>query len=122
MNILNLLAAEEGTRFESGTKDIVNQSFETFRKIINIVFPVFIGVILVIALFYGVQLGIKYAKAEEDDDKKKAKGQLINVIVGCLIAIVFVAIIEIVLNQNFVGTLFKDAAYGGKSSGTNLVN
>ena len=65
---------------------------------------------MVIALFYGVQLGIKYAKAEEEEEKKKAKTALINIIVGCLIAIVFVAIVEIILVQDFVGTLFGEVA------------
>ena len=40
-------------------------------------------------------------------EKKKAKGQLINVIVGVLIAIIFVAVIQIVLNGDYVKTLFN---------------
>ena len=39
--------------------------------------------------------------------KKKAREALINVIVGILIAIVFVAVVEIILNQDFVARLFK---------------
>ena len=107
MNILNFLAdaADKSVIHDAG-----ESAFKTFKGIVNTIFPIFIGVILVIALFYGVQLGIKYAKAEEEEDKKKAKQSLINVIVGCLIAIVFVAIIEIILSQDFVGTLFKDVA------------
>lgn len=103
MNILNLLADDS---MASATGAVAKGAFDTFKSVINIIFPIFIGVILVVALFYGVQLGIKYAKAEEEEEKKKAKGSLINVIVGCLIAVIFVAVIEIVLNQGFVGQLF----------------
>ena len=102
LNILALLAANE--------EDIVTSAFERFIGIVNIVLPVLMSVMLVLGMFYGITLGIKYAKAEEDDEKKKAKGQLINVIVGVLIAIVFVAVIQIVLNGNYVEKLFKDTS------------
>ena len=108
-NILNWLAASN-TETTSAVGATGDAAFKAFKGIVNTIFPIFIGVILVIALFYGVQLGIKYAKAEEDEDKKKAKQALINVIVGCLIAIVFVAIVEIVLSQDFVGKLFNNVA------------
>ncbi|MBQ4542047.1 MAG: hypothetical protein IJA23_04265 [Clostridia bacterium] len=100
LNIFSMLANDD----EVGA---VNEAYKAFIKIVNIVLPVLMSVILVLGMFYGIQLGVKYAKAEEDDDKKKARGQLINVIVGCLIAILFVAIVEIVLNQRFVEKLFR---------------
>ena len=103
LNIFSFLAASDEV-------DAVNQAYEAFVKIVNIVLPVLMSVILVLGMFYGIQLGVKYAKAEEDDEKKKARGQLINVIVGCLIAILFVAIVEIVLNQNFVERLFRNVS------------
>ena len=96
----------------------VNEAYKAFVKIVNIVLPVLMSVILVLGMFYGIQLGVKYAKAEEEDDKKKARGQLINVIVGCLIAILFIVIVEIVLNQRFVEQLFKNVDEGiGNTSG-----
>lgn len=101
LNIFSMLAA-------SDEQDAINQAYDAFIKIVNIVLPVLMSIILVLGMFYGIQLGVKYAKAEEDDDKKKARGQLINVIVGCLIAILFVAIVEIVLNQKFVEKLFRN--------------
>ncbi|MBQ8762336.1 MAG: hypothetical protein IJZ26_03415, partial [Clostridia bacterium] len=54
----------------------------------------------------GITLAIKYAKAEEDEDKKKAKGSLINVVVGVLVAVVFVAVIQILLNSKMIEKLF----------------
>ena len=102
LNILALLAAPEN--------EIVTSAFERFIGIVNIVLPVLMSVMLVLGMFYGITLGIKYAKAEEDDEKKKAKGQLINVIVGVLIAIIFVAVIQIILNGDYVKKLFAKTA------------
>ena len=101
--IYGLLAAEA----QNGTVDkVIAESYNTFIGIVNIVLPILMSVLLVLGMFYGIQIGVKYAKAEEDDEKKKAKGQLINVVVGVVIAIVFIAIIEIILNMNFVKELF----------------
>ena len=99
LNILSILAADENK--------IVTSAFSRFIGIVNIVLPVLMSVLLVLGMFYGITLGVKYAKAEEDDEKKKAKGQLINVIVGVLIAIIFVAVIQIVLNGDYVKSLFN---------------
>lgn len=85
---------------------IVNTAYDQFIGIVNIVLPVLMAFLLVLGMFYGIQLGVKYARAEEDDDKKKAKSSLINVIVGVLIAIVFVAVIQIILNSGIVQDLF----------------
>ena len=92
----------------SAVENGANAGYKTFIGIVNVILPILIGVILVLGLFYGISLAIKYAKAEEDEDKKKAKSSLINVVVGCLIAIVFVAVVEIVLNGNYIRKLFTD--------------
>ena len=101
----------------SAVESVANAGYKTFIGIVNVILPILIGVILVLGLFYGISLAIKYAKAEEDEDKKKAKSSLINVVVGCLIAIVFVAVVEIVLNGNYIKSLFtkngiKDSIQG----------
>ena len=96
----------------TGTNEAVSNTattaYNTFIGIVNIILPIVMGVVLVLGLFYGIQLAIKYAKAEEDEDKKKAKGSLINVIVGCLIAIIFVAVVQVILNSGYIKQLFGD--------------
>lgn len=104
-----LLAATQPTARNSAISNVATNAYQAFIGIVNIVLPLLIGVVLALGLFYGIQLAVKYAKAEEEEDKKKAKGNLINVIVGCLIAIVFVAIILIVLNGSFIEELFGNA-------------
>ena len=104
--MLNYLADEVIDSQVSAVSDITNSAYEAFRGIVNVIFPIMIGVVLVLGLFFGIQLAIKYARAEEEDQKKKAKGSLINVIVGCLIAIVFVVVIMLVLRGDYIKNLF----------------
>ena len=90
----------------SNVGDVANKAYKTFLNIVNVIFPIVIGIVLALGLFYGITLAIKYAKAEEDEDKKKAKGSLINVVVGVLVAVVFVAVIQILLNSEMIEKLF----------------
>ena len=92
-------------QFEAVSKTATS-TYNTFIGIVNIILPITMGVVLVLGLFYGITLAIKFAKAEEDEEKKKAKGSLINVVVGCLIAIVFVAVVPVVLNSGYIEALF----------------
>lgn len=100
MSIFSFMAAEEAD-------EIATQAFKRFTDIVNIVLPVLMSILLVLGMFYGIQLGVKYAKAEDDDTKKNAQKALINCVVGILIAIVFIAVIQIILNQNFVKRMFN---------------
>ena len=104
--LLGIVELVDDTARDSAVADAADKAFNEFRKIVNIILPVIIATLLVVGIFYGIKLGINYAKADDDDKKKKAKDQLINVLVGILIAIVFVAVVEIILNQGFVKSLF----------------
>ena len=102
-------------------KNVINQSYGAFIRIVNIVLPVLIAVLLVVGMFYGIQLGVKYARAEDEEKRKAARQSLINVAVGIIIAIIFVVIVEVVLNQNFVADLFggrftNESIYSAKSA------
>lgn len=107
MNIFSLLA-DQINETADNVAAAGEQAFKAFKSVVNVILPITIAVLLVLAIFYGVQLGVKYAKAEEDDEKKKAKGSLINCIVGFLIAIVFVVVIEVILNSGMVGKIFNN--------------
>ena len=71
MNVFSFLA-------EDISQTVVSQAYTAFIGIVNIVLPILMSVLLVIGMFFGIQLGVKYAKAEEDDDKKKAKGRIVK--------------------------------------------
>ena len=102
------LLTDTAENAKNSAKQIAERAFDTTVGIVNVILPVLIGAILVVGLFFGIQLAVKYARAEEEEDKKKAKGSLINVVVGCLIAVVFIAVIEIVLNTNMIRNIFTD--------------
>ena len=96
----------DATTTASNVGTVADKAYKTFLNIVNVIFPIVIGIVLALGLFYGITLAIKYAKAEEDEDKKKAKGSLINVVVGVLVAVVFVAVIQILLNSEMIEKLF----------------
>ena len=105
--MLSLLAAASGSGVNASALQGMGESaFNEIVKVVNIILPIIMSVLLVIGLYYGIILGVRYAKAESDDDKKKAKDSLVNVIVGVLIAIVFIAVVQIILNSGFVNDIF----------------
>ena len=83
-------------------------AYATFKGIVNVILPVIASFLLVLGIVLGVKVGVAFAKAEDDEAKKKAKGQLINIVIGFLVAIVFVAIISVVLKGSAVKNLFGD--------------
>ena len=100
MNIFSLLGV-------AGEVSAIGASaYTTFKGIVNVILPVIASFLLVLGIILGVKVGVAFAKAEDDEAKKKAKGQHINIVIGFLVAIVFVAIITAVLNGGAVKKLF----------------
>ena len=64
------------------------------------------AILLTLGIILGVKVGIAFAKAEDDEGKKKAKNQLINIVIGFLTAIIFTAIIMAVLKGDTIKNLF----------------
>ena len=94
MNIFSLLGV-------AGEVSAIGASaYTTFKGIVNVILPVIASFLLVLGIILGVKVGVAFAKAEDDEAKKKAKGQLINIVIGFLVAIVFVAIITAVRGRN----------------------
>lgn len=104
LDLFSLLAANDTVA--SATSAIFNSAYKTFKGIVNVVLPVIASFLLILGVVLGVKVGIAFAKAEDDEGKKKAKTQLINIIIGFLVAIVFVAVITAVLNGSAVEELF----------------
>ena len=105
MNIFALLAAKSTTE---ATGNILTSAYETFSGIVNIVLPVLAAFLLILGIILGVKVGVQFAQAEDDEAKKKAKGQLINLVLGFLIAIVCVLIVTAVANSGLVKDLFTN--------------
>lgn len=103
LDLFSLLAADS---VGSQTSAIFNSAYQTFKGIVNVVLPVIASFLLILGVVLGVKVGVAFAKAEDDEGKKKAKTQLINIVIGFLVAIVFVAVIAAVLNGDAVEKLF----------------
>lgn len=108
MNIFSLLAAAGDDTLTSASKGLFNEAYQTFAGIVNIVLPVIAGFLLVLGVILGVKVAVQFAQAEDEEAKKKAKGHLVNIIIGFCVAIVFIAIIAAVLNGSMVKDLFGD--------------
>lgn len=60
---------------------------------ITAVGPIAISVVLLLSLFYGVFLGVKYAKSESADQKANALKTLVNFVIGAVIVLILISII-----------------------------
>ena len=64
----------------SNVSAIGASAYDTFKGIVNVILPVIASFLLVLGIVLGVKVGVAFAKAEDDEAKKKAKGQLINIV------------------------------------------
>lgn len=111
--------------FMEGVGDIdeglIGDAYASFKNVAEIVLPVVIAVILVIGAFFGISLGIKFAKAEDTDAREKAKGQLINLAIGIGVAAVIMVVCFALVKSDALATLFDgalgDTGTGGEGSG-----
>lgn len=79
---------------------VLNLAYEKFKSIMGTVMPILIGVVLLVGMFFGISLGIKFAKAEDSDARDKAKGQLINLCIGVGVAAVILIIVMVLIQNN----------------------
>ena len=104
VNLISVLATSTSHKAE----DIVIEAYDTFINIVNIIMPVLISVVVAFGLVYGIILGIKFAKAEETEARDKAKQQLINLVIGCVVAAVIMSICYVLLGSSWIRSLFPE--------------
>lgn len=90
----------------STANDILTETYSTFKEIMGTVLPIVIGVVLLVGMFFGIKLGITFAKAEDADARDKAKGQLVNLCIGIGVAAVIMIIVMILVNADVFRGLF----------------
>ena len=97
---INKTPSSDATNDATNTvDDLANSIYGEFFEIARIALPIFIGVVVVFGLFFGLKLAVKYSKAEEEEEKKKVKSSLISVVIGCLIAVLIVSIFMIIISS-----------------------
>ena len=62
----------------------------------------------VFGLVYSIILGVQFAKAEDTDQRDKAKQRLINVIIGVVVAAVIMSVIYAILPSVVEGLFTPD--------------
>ena len=65
--------------------------------LINMAAGPLLGIVMALGTLYCVFLGVKLAKAEEPQDREKAKGALKNAIIGFLLIFVLIAAMNLML-------------------------
>lgn len=84
----------------SNGEAVLNEAYKTFKSVVGIILPILIGVVLVIGMFYGISLGIKFAKAEDTDTRDKVKSQLVNLCIGVGVAAVILVVCMTLVNAD----------------------
>lgn len=64
-------------------------------SLLNTIFSAAIPVVLAVGGIYCIVLGVKLAKAEEQQDREKAKSQLKNAIIGFVLIFVLVVVLNV---------------------------
>lgn len=85
-----------GTNFDTITKPIV--------ELINSLLSPILAIVGAVGTLYCVVLGVKYAKAEEPQDREKAKGHLKSAIIGFVLIFVLMLALKLSMPilQNWV--------------------
>ena len=60
---------------------------------LTLVGPYAIGVVVALSVFYGIFLGVKYAKAENEADKLNAQKTLVNFIIGAVVVVILISVL-----------------------------
>lgn len=88
----------------------LNDGYVAFKNVVITVLPIVISVVLLIGMFFGISLGIKFAKAEDTEARDKAKGQLINLAIGIGVAAVILLVAYTLIANGVFDGLFSDLA------------
>ena len=87
--LLTVNAFAAGDMFESVYAPIVN--------LLNSLLGPLLAIVGAIGALYCVLLGVKYAKAEEPQDREKAKSHLKNAIIGFVLIFVLILVLNLLL-------------------------
>ena len=63
---------------------------------ITLIGPYALGVITLLVMIYGIVLGVKFAKAEDKEQRKKLQQTLINFIIGAVSIYILLALLYVI--------------------------
>ncbi len=100
--MMSMTALADGADLEKITQPII--------ELIRSVMGVALGLVVAVGALYCIVLGVKFAKAEEPQDREKAKAHLQNAIIG------FVLIFVLILALYLVTPILADWVNEGTST------
>ena len=104
--MMSMTALADGADLEKITQPII----ELLRSVMGVA----LGLVVAVGALYCIVLGVKFAKAEEPQDREKAKSHLQNAIIG------FVLIFVLILALYLVTPILADWVNEGTS--TNVID
>lgn len=87
MNLLNNILSF--AFLASAGEEVLNPVYEG----ITLVGPYAIAVVLALSTIYGIFLGVKYAKAEDETQKANAQKVLVNFIIGAVTVLILIVVL-----------------------------
>ena len=79
------------------TENAAQAAAKPIVELINQFTGPLIAIVVALGSIYAVFLGVKLAKAEEPQDKMKAKGQLKNAIIGFILIFVLIVVLRVTI-------------------------
>lgn len=70
-------------------EDVLNPVYEGMR----LIGPYALGVVLALSMFYGLFLGVKYARCQAEDERLNAQKTLINFLIGFGVVILLICVL-----------------------------
>lgn len=83
----------------------IGAAYESFKAAVSTVLVIVLIILLSVGVFYGISLGIKFAKAEDADARDKVKQQLINLAIGIGVATVIIVVCSVLVKNDVFKTL-----------------
>lgn len=83
------------TRILMTAADPTGQGAQKIIDLINSIFPWALGIVIAAGSIFSIILGVKFAKAEEPQDREKAKQHLKNAIIGFVLIFVLIMLLRV---------------------------
>ena len=100
---------EGGISSNTEVNDLWREAYKAFKGAISVILPIVLAVLAGVGIFFGISLGLKFAKAEDADARDKAKTQLINLAIGIGVAAVIIVVCIVLVKQDVFADMFKNA-------------
>lgn len=96
LSVMNFIG---GGNIEIETEQWMKDIVEPLQDIVLAILWPILFVLSVVGIVYVIVLGVQYAKAESTDNREKAKGRMVNAIVGIVIMLVLIIAMLLLANN-----------------------